>query len=441
MTEPEATAAQARTASVGRWLCLAGGLIGAAGLLDAIGRTGLLTSLVPAEPSMTANTGLALLFLGGAGVLRDQQDDAGAGRKTLSLLATLVVLAIGLATIVEHAIGIDLHIDQLIARGTDPVPHPGRPAPATALALACLAGALVVFDFRARARARPSEWLILAGGLVALTVLLGYVFGAVLGHRLTRAPLIGAAFPHGDRVAADVGGLAARTSRGGADVRGDVVLVRVACSSAASCYRRCWCPSPSASWSRSRCAKWRTEALVVALAVLAAAMGVMGLLVLLGLAMSLNRTYEALEASRAGARTLVEQAPDAVFVADIAGRYTDVNDAGCRMLGYTRDEILAMTIVDLLAPEDVGRLSQQREQLLEGDIKVGEWTLCRKDGVRVPGRDQHEDLPRRTMARPGARHQSAQAPGGRAARGGGRAEVPGRLRIGADVDDRRSRDG
>ncbi len=123
---------------------------------------------------------------------------------------------------------------------------------------------------------------------------------------------------------------------------------------------------------------------MVALAILAAAMGIMGLLVLLGLAMSLNRTYEALEASRAGARTLVEQAPDAVFVADIAGRYTDVNAAACRMLGYTRDEILAMTIVDLLPPEDVGRLSQQREQLLEGDIKVGEWTLCRKDGGRVP---------------------------------------------------------
>ena len=91
---------------------------------------------------MTANTGLALLLLGGAGVLRDRED-AGAVRKTLSLLAALVVLAIGLATIAEHAFGIDLHIDQIIARSTDPVPHPGRPAPATALALACLAGALL----------------------------------------------------------------------------------------------------------------------------------------------------------------------------------------------------------------------------------------------------------------------------------------------------------
>jgi PAS domain S-box-containing protein len=118
--------------------------------------------------------------------------------------------------------------------------------------------------------------------------------------------------------------------------------------------------------------------------VLAAAMGISGLLVLIGLAMSLNRTYAQLEASRAGARTLVEEAPDAVFVADIVGRYTDVNAAACRMLGYTRDEILAKTIVDVLSPEDVARLPQQREQLLEGVSKVGEWTLCRKDGGRVP---------------------------------------------------------
>ena len=128
--------------------------------------------------------------------------------------------------------------------------------------------------------------------------------------------------------------------------------------------------------------------------------------------MSLNRTYEALEASRAGARTLVEQAPDAVFVADLSGRYIDVNDAGCRMLGYSRDEILAMTIVDLLAPEDAARLPQQRERLLQGVTKVGEWTLRRKDGGLVPVEISAKIFPDGRWQAPGARHQRSQAPGG-----------------------------
>ena len=383
MTEREATSAQARTASVGRWLCLTGALIGAVGLLDAIGRLSLLGALVPAEPSMTANTGLALLLLGGAGVLRDQQDDAGAIGKTLARLATLVVLAIGVVTLAEHAFDTNLHIDQVIVRSSDPIVHPGRPAPATALALMCLAGALLVFDFRIDARARPSEWLILAGGLIALTVLLGFVFGAELRHRLGRAPLIGAAFPTAIALLLMSVGLLFERPRAG------LMCVATSPGPGGMQFRRLVLPAflvpvvvgilvalPLRAVA--------TEALVVALAVLAAAMGVMGLLVLIGLAMSLNRTYQALEASRAGAQTLVEQAPDAVFIADIAGRYTDVNSAGCRMLGYTRDEVLTMTIADVLAPEDLGRLTQQRERLLGGASQVGEWTLRHKEGGRIP---------------------------------------------------------
>ena len=35
---------------------------------------------------------------------------------------------------------------------------------------------------------------------------------------------------------------------------------------------------------------------------------------------------------------LIELAPDAFFQADIDARFTDVNRAACRLLGYDRDE-------------------------------------------------------------------------------------------------------
>jgi len=83
-------------------------------------------------------------------------------------------------------------------------------------------------------------------------------------------------------------------------------------------------------------------------------------------------------------RSLQEQAPDGIFVADLDGRYTEVNDAGCRLLGHTRDEIIGKTIMDLLPPADVERLMQSREHLLHGEIDISEWTLRRKDGSFVP---------------------------------------------------------
>lgn len=95
---------------------------------------------------------------------------------------------------------------------------------------------------------------------------------------------------------------------------------------------------------------------------------------------------ELTQASDAEAKweALVEQAPDGIFVTDLEGRYIEVNAAGCRMLGYDHDELIGKTIVDLIPPEDVARLWQSRDQLLEGGTHVGEWTLRTKRGTSFP---------------------------------------------------------
>lgn len=88
--------------------------------------------------------------------------------------------------------------------------------------------------------------------------------------------------------------------------------------------------------------------------------------------------------SEARFRELFEQASDGIFVADLDGCYTDVNSAGCRMLGYTRDDIIGKTIIDLIPPSEVDRLWQSKEQLMLGGTHVAEWTLRRKDGTFLP---------------------------------------------------------
>jgi PAS domain S-box-containing protein len=84
-------------------------------------------------------------------------------------------------------------------------------------------------------------------------------------------------------------------------------------------------------------------------------------------------------------RETVELAPDAYFLSDLDGRYKDVNQAACLLLGYTRDEFLQMSLRDVVAPEEAPRLEPLKKALLvPGRVITSEWTLRRKDGTRVP---------------------------------------------------------
>jgi PAS domain S-box-containing protein len=93
------------------------------------------------------------------------------------------------------------------------------------------------------------------------------------------------------------------------------------------------------------------------------------------------------EITRSMARTsqLIELAPDAFFQANLDARFTDVNPAACRLLGYDRDELMGKTIFDIVPAEDADRLSALRADLLvPGRVHTAEWTLKRKDGTFVP---------------------------------------------------------
>jgi PAS domain S-box-containing protein len=378
---PPTRALDSRAARVGRWLCLASAAIGGAGMLDAVAGTRLLTVFAPGEPLMTANTALGLSLIGVAGALR-QREDAALPLKVLSVVAALLVLAIGVVTIAEYVLGTDLGIDRVITTAAGPGWHPGRPALPSALALTLLAAALLVFDVRPVAGVRPSECLIVAAGLIALTALFGFVFGAELRNELMRAPLIGTALPTAvalliasvgmllERPHAGMMGVATSAGPGGRQLRRFVLPALLV-------------PALLGFIIAFPLRAAGTHALAVAVALLASTTALAGLVVLTMTAVSLNRTYEALEASRASARSLVEEAPDAVFVADLTGRYTDVNSAACRLVGYSREEILGKTIADLILPGELERLSRTRDRLLQGDAGVSEWTLRCKDGSEV----------------------------------------------------------
>jgi PAS domain S-box-containing protein len=76
----------------------------------------------------------------------------------------------------------------------------------------------------------------------------------------------------------------------------------------------------------------------------------------------------------------VENAPVAVFVADDEMRFIAVNRAACALLGYERDELLALRASDV---SRIPSIEERFHELMARGESAGRRTLVRKDGSTV----------------------------------------------------------
>ena len=88
-----------------------------------------------------------------------------------------------------------------------------------------------------------------------------------------------------------------------------------------------------------------------------------------------------LRASEARYRQLLEQATDAIFIFDGAGRFHTVNTTACEALGYTRDELLRMSIADIVMAGEIERQPVDLAALRSGIVVRRERFFRRKDGT------------------------------------------------------------
>jgi PAS domain S-box-containing protein len=98
--------------------------------------------------------------------------------------------------------------------------------------------------------------------------------------------------------------------------------------------------------------------------------------------LSTSKTFE-LQKSEARYRLLIEQASDSIFISDHTGRYIDVNTSACVLLGYTREELLNLSVAELVPAEDLKLKPIQYEFLKAGHALISERRLIRKDGSLV----------------------------------------------------------
>lgn len=96
-----------------------------------------------------------------------------------------------------------------------------------------------------------------------------------------------------------------------------------------------------------------------------------------------KRAEVALQESEARFRALMEQAADAIFIADEDANYLDVNPAACALVGYSRDELLRMNVSDLLLDPVAEGLAEEMPVIRSGTESRRGWRMRRKDGTGV----------------------------------------------------------
>ncbi|HVF01621.1 MAG TPA: PAS domain S-box protein, partial [Rubrobacteraceae bacterium] len=109
-----------------------------------------------------------------------------------------------------------------------------------------------------------------------------------------------------------------------------------------------------------------------------------------------KRAEEALRESEQRFRQLFEQSVDAIFVHDEKGRFVDCNSLACRLLGYSREELLSLSVRDIscnvLIEEDRARQEKEGGTLWQRAMSAEPGTFMesleemnrRKDGTTFP---------------------------------------------------------
>jgi len=93
-------------------------------------------------------------------------------------------------------------------------------------------------------------------------------------------------------------------------------------------------------------------------------------------------------------RMLFDEAPDGILAADPKGHFIAINRRGTELTGYYREEILGMTLADLINPNDLSLDPIPKHDLRPEAIVTKECRLLRKDGnllsVEISARLQPE---------------------------------------------------
>ena len=92
-------------------------------------------------------------------------------------------------------------------------------------------------------------------------------------------------------------------------------------------------------------------------------------------------------------KTLVEQAIDAIALYDETGKVLDVNTGSVKMLGYTKEELIGMSLKVILTEEEIVVNPVRYDILKKGKSTIKQRRMRRKDGSIVETEVRSQQLP------------------------------------------------
>ncbi len=85
-------------------------------------------------------------------------------------------------------------------------------------------------------------------------------------------------------------------------------------------------------------------------------------------AIGILRDMRELDKARAYAMSLIENAPDPVFVSDLEGKITLANDAVSQLLGFRTDEVLEQSLSRFISPEETREFTAALREVVEKGV-------------------------------------------------------------------------
>ncbi|MCP4706172.1 MAG: PAS domain S-box protein, partial [candidate division Zixibacteria bacterium] len=82
-------------------------------------------------------------------------------------------------------------------------------------------------------------------------------------------------------------------------------------------------------------------------------------------------------------RTYISSAPDGIFIINSDAKFIEVNDTGCKIMGYPESELLQLSPIDVLDPEYIEKFKNNFDILKEKGSSKGEYKVITKSGKLI----------------------------------------------------------